>query len=198
MKPLFAVAILSVLGLLLGSAPVKADGFITPSIGANFGGDAGTTLIDAAQDSSKVSYGVAAGWMLNGIFGVEEDFAYAPNFYGHGGGINSSHVLTLMSNALIGVPVGGQHGPGFRPYGSIGLGLINQDVQTPLTLTTFSSNNFGFDAGAGAMGYFSDHFGIRGGVQYFRNFERTNTNAVGLEEGHFSFYRGSVGVVFRF
>jgi len=48
------------------------------------------------------------------------------------------------------------------------------------------------------MGYFADHIGLRGDVRYFRSFQNTETNVVGLEVGHFAFYRASIGVLFRF
>jgi opacity protein-like surface antigen len=187
-----------VLGLLLLTPPVYADGFVAPTIGVNFGGDAGATLIDATQDNSKASYGVVGGFMTDGVFGMEEDFAYGPSFFGKGGPINSSRVATLMTNLLIGIPVGGQHGPGIRPFASIGVGLINRNVDSTVPSASFSSNDFGYDVGAGVMGYFADHIGLRAGVQYFRNFQRTGSNIIGLDAGEFNFFRGSFGVLFRF
>ena len=197
MKPVTAIAA-SILTLLLATSPVYADGFVAPNVGLAFGGDAGATLLDATQDSSKVSFGVAGGFMSDGIFGVEEDFSYAPNFFGKGGSIDSDRTLTLMTNLLIGIPIGGQHGPGVRPYVSVGLGLINRNVDSFVPSSNFSANNLGYDIGAGVMGYFANHVGIRAGVQYFRNFERTGANVIGLDAGEFNFYRGSVGVLFRF
>ena len=202
MKPGCVMAGAFITALLLVAAPAHADSFIVPSIGVNFGGDAGATLIDAAQnsthDSSRVAYGVAAGMMTNGIFGFEEDFAWAPNFFGDGGGVDETRVVTLMTNLLIGVPVGGQRGPGIRPYASAGLGLIHRRVDSSLSLTDFSANDFGYDVGAGVMGYYANHVGVRAGVQYFRNFERTGENVIGLDAGQFNFFRGSIGVLFRF
>ena len=183
---------------LLVTAPVYADGFIVPSIGVNFGGDAGSTLVGATEDSSKVTYGVAAGYMGKGIFGVEEDFSYSPSFFGKGGPIATTRVFTLMTNVIVGIPIGGQTGSGVRPYVSGGLGLINRNVETGLTLPSFSSNQVGYDLGGGVMGYFADHIGLRGDIRYFRNIERTDANVVGIEQGHFNFARASVGVLFRF
>jgi len=202
MQTTWVIASLLNAGLLFVAAPADADGFIVPSVGVNFGGDSGATLIDATQNStqnsSRVSYGVAAGMMTNGIFGFEEDFAWAPNFFGDGGGINETRVMTLMTNVLIGIPVGGQQGPGIRPYAAAGLGLIHRRVDSSVSLTDFSANDFGYDLGAGVMGYFANHVGMRAGVQYFRNFEHTGSNVIGLDAGQFNFFRGSVGVLFRF
>src|SRR5438445_13814093 len=54
-----------------------------------------------------------------GILGGEIDFGFAPDFFDRGGNtklVSSSHVLTLMGNVIIGAPIGGQRGPGLRPY----------------------------------------------------------------------------------
>jgi len=199
MKSVYAIAALCTFGLLLSAAPAHADGFISPSIGVDFGGNAGSTLRGAANNSNKLNVGVAAGWMGGGVFGVEEDFSWAPNFFGSGGAtIDNTRVITLMTNLIAGVPVGGQKGGGVRPYVSAGVGLINQHVSSVGSTGGFSENDFGFDLGAGVMGYFADHVGLRGDVRYFRSFQNTETNVVGLEVGHFAFYRASVGVLFRF
>ena len=197
MKPrVFIPAV--ILGFLLATTSAYADGYIVPSIGVNFGGDAGRTLVGALDDSSKVTYGVAAGYMGKGIFGVEELFSYSPSFFGKGGNITSTRVFTLMTNVIVGIPIGGQTGGGIRPYVSGGLGLINRNVETGLTLPSFSSNQVGYDIGAGLMGYFSDHFGMQGDVRYFRNIESTDLNSIGISQGHFNFAKASVGVLFRF
>lgn len=162
---------------LLPAVPARADGFVSPTVGVDFGGNAGSTL-RGAVNSQKVNVGVAVGWMSAGVFGLEEDFSWAPNFFGSGGTlIDKTRVVTLMTNVIAGVPVGGQKG------GGVG---------------DFSQNDFGFDVGGGVMGYFADHIGPRGDVRYFRSFQDTEANVVGLEVGRFAFYRASVGVLFRF
>jgi hypothetical protein len=199
MRPVYAVGAVCAFGLLLSAAPARADGFVSPSVGVDFGGNAGSTLRGAVNNSQRLNVGAAVGWMSAGVFGMEEDFSWSPNFFGSGGAaIDKTRVLTLMTNVIAGVPVGGQSGGGVRPYVSIGVGVINQHVSTPTGVGEFSQNSFGFDAGAGIMGYFADHIGLRGDVRYFRNFENTDSNLVGLDVGHFAFYRASLGVLFRF
>ena len=199
MKCVHAVAVICTFGFLLSAAPARADGFVSPTVGVDFGGNAGSTLRGAVNNSQKVNWGVAAGWMGAGVFGVEEDFSWAPNFFGSGGTtIDKTRVVTLMTNVIAGIPVGGQSGGGVRPYVSVGVGLINQHVSTPTGVGDISENDFGFNGGAGVMGYFADHIGLRGDVRYFRSFQNTEANVVGLEVGHFAFYRASLGVLFRF
>jgi opacity protein-like surface antigen len=202
MKRTHGFAVLLAAGLLASAAPARADGFISPTIGVNFGGSAGgnlrTATNNAVSDGSKINYGVAAGWMGAGIIGVEEDFQWSPDFFGHGGTVDNSRVITAMTNLILGIPVGGQHGVGIRPYGSLGVGWIGQQINNVTGVGNFSENDFGWDVGAGLMGYFADHVGLRFDYRYFRNFQETSTNTIGLEVGHFAFNRVSAGVLFRF
>ncbi len=198
MRAAYGIAVLLATGLCLTAAPAHADGFVSPTIGVDFAGAAGSTLTGATSNSNKINFGVAAGWMGAGVAGIEEDFSYAPNFYGSGGTLDTTHVATLMTNFILGAPIGGQHGGGVRPYGSIGVGWIGQGVSTANGIGNFTSNNFGFDLGVGLMGYFADHIGLRGDVRYFRNFTSNSSNTVGLSVGTFDFFRASIGVLFRF
>ena len=202
MRPAFGFAVLFATSLLAAPMLAHADGFISPNVGVNFGGQAGGTLrtaaSGAANDGNKINWGVAAGWMGAGVIGVEEDFALSPNFFGSGGNIDNSRVVTLMTNVIVGAPIGGQRGGGIRPYGAIGVGWINQNITTLNGVGNFSENDFGWDIGVGVMGYFADHIGLRADYRYFRNFQETTTNVIGLQVGHFSFNRASVGVLFRF
>ena len=102
-----------------------------------------------------------------------------------------------MSNFILGAPIGGQHGAGIRPFASIGVGWINQNIKTTTGIGDFTENDFGWDVGAGVMGYFATNVGLRFDYRYFRNFQETNTNVIGLQNGHFAFNRASVGVLFR-
>src|SRR6516164_7436239 len=133
-------------GLLLSAAPARADGFVSPTVGVDFGGNAGSTLRGAVNNSNKLNVGAAVGWMSAGVFGLEEDFSWSPNFFGSGGTvIDKTRVITLMTNAIAGIPVGGQSGGGVRPYVSVGVGLIQQHVSTPSGVGDVSENDFGFN-----------------------------------------------------
>jgi hypothetical protein len=61
-----------------------------------------------------------------------------------------------------------------------------------------TKNDFGFDVGGGVMGFFNTNVGIRGDVRYFRSFSGSSDNVTGLGLSEFSFWRGSVGVSFKF
>jgi opacity protein-like surface antigen len=137
-----------------------------------------------------------------GILGWEADLAYTPQFFENGTDnvtfADSDNVSTVMGNVIIGIPVGGQHGKGVRPYAAAGVGLMKTRVEDATQLFNVDNNSFGYDLGAGVMGFMTDHIGLRGDVRYFRSFQNTEANVVGLEVGHFAFYRASLGVLFRF
>jgi hypothetical protein len=56
------------------------------------------------------------------------------------------------------------------------------------------------DLGFGAMGFMTDHVGFRGDVRYFRDLQDTERDGDGsfsLATGNFDFWRGTVGLTFR-
>ena len=100
---------------------------------------------------------------------------------------------------LLGAPIGGQTGPGFRPYLTAGFGLIRQRVDGFQDLAEFSSNNWGYSIGGGAFIFLGTKFGVRGDFRYFRSLTSDNEALIPiLREGTFNFTRGTVGLVFRF
>ncbi len=175
--------------LVLSPLPARADGFISPWVGSNFGN---------SSAEGRTAVGASAGWMGAGVIGGEFDFGYAPNFFGSTGNFGDNHVMTGMANLILGIPVGGQHGAGIRPFASGGLGFIRTSIGGPAENDSFTDNKFSFNAGAGIMGYFSDHLGLRGDVRYFRNIkDNTTTNDFNLDLGGFHFWRAAFGVVIR-
>ena len=116
---------LALSGLFLMGTPgrASADWLLTPFIGANFGGNADFGSFDDFDDEfeRRVDMGASLGWMGGGIVGFEVDFGWSPNFFENTVGpgnfeFGDSNVTTLMGNVLVGIPVGGQTGPGVRPY----------------------------------------------------------------------------------
>jgi hypothetical protein len=198
----FVVVTALALATLLSAAAAHADGFITPFVGVNFGGSTNDKFVDSVNDNSKVNWGVGLGYMGGGIIGFEEEISYSPKFFAPGVVIGQVNVLTVMSNLIIGIPIGGQQGGGVRPYVVGGFGLFRTDVDKASSLFRSSINDYGFDLGGGVMGYFSNHFGIRGDVRYFRNLKTSedadNPVGIAISKGNLNFLRGSIGIVLRF
>jgi hypothetical protein len=57
------------------------------------------------------------------------------------------------------------------------------------------NSEFGFNVGAGAMGFFTDHVGIRGDVRYLRSFvDPDEDNEFDLGVGNFDYWRAARGL----
>lgn len=181
----------SAAALVLAPMQARADGFVTPWVGSAFGSNI---------KNGQTTVGVSAGGMGAGIIGGEADFGWSPSFFGTKSDFGNNTVMNLMGNLIIGVPIGGQHGAGIRPYVVGGAGLIRSQIDGGTIARVSSSNNmFGWDAGGGVMGYFSDHVGLRGDVRYLRAISdlTTNVSSIDFNGDKLHFWRATVGVTFR-
>jgi opacity protein-like surface antigen len=188
-------ASVAVLSLLAGTArEARAqEGFISPFIGYDFGGDASCPDITGCEDK-RLNAGFSLG-VTGNVFGFEEEFAWASDFFGTAPGLSSS-VFTAMSNAMF-VP---RIGP-VRPYLLAGLGLLKTHVElNPSSLLTSNNNNFGWDVGGGLMINFGRHFGVRGDVRYFHSFQNLELPVlpVTLNGEKLDYGRASGALMFRF
>jgi hypothetical protein len=177
--------------LVVAPTQARADGFVTPWVGSGFG---------SSISNGQTTVGVDAGAMGAGIIGGEVDFGYSPSFFGTTSDFGHNSVIDLMGNVIVGIPIGGQVGPGIRPYAVAGLGLIRTQLDGGSFANISSSDNmFGWDAGVGVMGFFGDHFGLQGDVRYLRGTHDFNatTRTLDFNDNMFHFWRASIGVVFR-
>ena len=165
------------LSLLLGAvapATARADGMIIPFIGVNFGGNSGKELSQAI-DVERFDWGASFSFMGGGVLGIEADFAHSPDFYGRTD-IGGSSVLTATGNLLIGIPIGGQTGVGFRPYVLAGLGVVRSKIDAFGDLLSLDDTKPAWDFGGGAMFFFGTHVGLRAEVRYFRTFSALDSD----------------------
>jgi opacity protein-like surface antigen len=176
---------------VLAPLPARADAFVIPWVGSAFG---------STISNGQTTFGVSAGAMGAGIVGGEADFGWSPSYFGTKSDFGSNTVLDLMANVILGVPVGGQHGAGIRPYVVGGLGLIRTQIDGgSIARVSSSTNMLGWDAGGGVMGYFSDHVGLRGDLRYLRATSDLSTGVTSFDLGgnRLHFWRASIGVVIR-
>ena len=184
------------LGIVTPSA-AHADGMIIPFYGVNFGGDSGQALGNAI-DAKRYNWGVTFAYMGAGVLGLEADIGRSPDFYGRTD-IGGSSVFTATGNLLLGIPIGGQTGVGFRPYGLVGLGVIRSKVDAFSDVLSLDNSKAAFDFGGGAMFFFGTHVGVRGEVRYFRTFSDLAFDIINVDRGgRLDFTRGSVGPILRF
>jgi len=180
--------------LLWAPASASAQGYLTAFVGGNFGGDSGVSLDESIDDTSRLNFGARLGILGGGIFGGEFDVGYTPDFYGKGTVFDSSGVLTVMGNVVVGLPLGP-----VRPYFVGGIGLIRRTVtyapgEGPGSVT---DSRAAYSIGGGVNLFVSEHVGINVDLRYFRNFT-TGNSLVDLPDDTFNFARGSLGITFRF
>jgi hypothetical protein len=199
------VIIIAAVALVVSAAaPSKAsaDWLFTPFLGATFGGSADVGgSADTLKDDfeRKLNYGASLAWMGGGALGFEVDFGYSPNFFGLPADnsnfnlVGDGNVTTLMGNLVVGAPLGG-----VRPYASGGIGLLASKVDNPSQFfDKASTQDLGMDAGGGVM-FLANNIGLRGDLRYFRSLHNSDPNGVDLSLGDFKFWRGTIGVTFRF
>ena len=189
---------LTILIGLVTSAPARADGMIIPFFGANFGGNSGKELASAI-DANRIDWGASFAFMSGGVLGLEGDIGQSPDFYGKTS-VGKSSVLTATGNLLVGIPFGGQKGFGFRPYALVGAGVLRSNLDAFGNPSGVDTNSAVWDVGGGAMFFFSNHFGLRGDLRYFRTFNSVDFGPIDVTLGqrHINFARASAGLVLRF
>jgi opacity protein-like surface antigen len=201
-RKLFMTGALALAVSAITPAKASADWLFTPFIGSNFGGsaDLGTPGEDFNDEfNRKLTYGASFEWMGGGIVGFGVDFGYSPNFFGitDSNGIDlvgDGNVTTLMGNVIVGAPLGA-----VRPYASGGLGMIKTHVDNAGQFFDMNRSDLGFDVGAGVMGFFNDNVGLRGDIRYFRAVnDNSGSDSIDVSLGSFKFWRGTVGVTFKF
>jgi opacity protein-like surface antigen len=187
--------------ILATATDARAQAYVAPLIGYDYGGDSGCPEISNCEDK-KVNYGVGFGAM-GAMFGIEQEIAYAQNFFGEAPGLQSS-VLTVMSSLMI--------GPNLkvaRPYFLVGMGLIKTNIElTPASLIGSllgtDNNSFGWDVGGGVMIFFGPHIGIRGDIRHFHTFndldvlEELEQYGISFGGKKLSFGRAAAALVIQF
>jgi opacity protein-like surface antigen len=172
------------LALHASAASANAGAYVTPFVGAAFGG---------RTSDSKVTYGgslMFAG--ESGILGFAVDFGYTPHFFGSEG-LGSNNVTTLMGDLVL-------LSPGrTRLYGSAGVGLLKTRVEDASGFFNVDSNELGFNAGGGILFMAGDHLGIQGDVRYFRQLtDPTPDDGFDIDLGNLDFWRATGGLAIRF
>ena len=187
---LFGTALIALLMPVLAPNGAYAQGFVSPLIGYDFGGDSSCPKIRGCEEKKR-NIGVSIGSLRN-VFGSELEIAYAKNFFG-GVPDMSSSVRTVMGNMLL-AP---QFGP-VRPYALIGLGQIKARAEFLPTAQESTDNHFGWNVGGGLMIFPSRHVGVRGEIRYFHAFQDLELPGISLADRKLDFGRAAAGVVFRF
>jgi opacity protein-like surface antigen len=187
------VLFIGVLLLFAAVTPSRAQGFISPLIGYDFGGNSGCPQISNCEDK-RTNLGIAVGKM-GAILGVEEEFADAKNFFGSVGD-QSSSVITLMTNVMVVPALGRVH-----PYLLGGLGLMKTHVEfTRTDVLSTSNNSLAWDLGGGVTILFTRRVGVRGDIRHFHSAKSFTIPFVGTSptNENLTFGRASGALVLAF
>jgi opacity protein-like surface antigen len=187
------VLFIGVLLLFAAATPSRAQGFISPLIGYDFGGNSGCPQISNCEDK-RTNLGIAVGKM-GAILGVEEEFADAKNFFGSVGE-QSSSVITVMTNVMVVPALGRVH-----PYLLGGLGLMKTHVEfTRTDVLTTSNNSLAWDIGGGVTILFTRHVGVRGDIRHFHSAKSFTIPFIGTSptNENLTFGRASGALVLAF
>ncbi len=177
-------SVLAAAAVLAVPAVAGADGFLSPYIGVNFGGD--TT-------KKTTVYGGALGFVGQKA-GFEIDFGYTPEFFGDETLGVDGKLVTVMGNVIL----GGKRG-GFSPYVAFGGGLIrtNISVLDDVLDLEAAKNSIGGNFGGGFFAG-GKTVTLRADVRYFRAFNFDDgldlDLDLGIIEDTLGFWRGTVGV----
>ena len=183
----FAAAALALALVAATPRAAHADWWLTPYLGMTFGGD---------TPNEQVNFGLSAAFLGSGIFGVEVDASLTPNFFETDSDlVNDSNVSTLMANLMVAAPAASP----LRPYVSGGAGIIRSKATSVGNFFELDDNSFGVNLGAGVLAQTGSRVGIRGDVRYFRALQDSEGgDDFDLDLSGFNFWRGTLGVTFRF
>ena len=192
-----SLALIALTACVMGlTAPrALAQGFISPSFGYNFSGDAGCrTALDCKEKNWNWGFSMGA---LGPVVGIEAELGYDGEFTGQTAD-ESVSVLTVMGNFMVAPKISI-----VQPYGLIGLGLIKTDAENKITAVSDSQNQIGWTIGGGLIVYVHKHVGLKGDIRYYHSFqalELLNIDNIDLarDENKIDFGRASFGVVFKF
>jgi len=188
-----------ILTLVAGvAAPATAQVVLFPHLDASVAGDVETTRGGAG---ASVGYHLPA-WRGLGV-GLELDAAWHGHFFRdrdvahlvpEGVDLNTDALL-LMGQLVL--PVSIPRAPIWRPYGTVGLGVIHALFTAPGNESyDTDQDNLTFAAGVGMMHQLTRLLGLRADLRYYHAFVDEHASHGGYFEDY-SFWAVSVGVTFQ-
>jgi hypothetical protein len=188
-----------IVALILGvAAPANAQLVLSPHVNAKVAGDV---------ETERGGAGVSLGYYLPAWRGLGVGFELGAGWYGHffrdedvadlvpeGVDLNTD-ALILMSNLVM--PVSIPRAPIWRPYATVGLGVIHAVFTVPGGEEyDTDQDNLTLNAGVGVMHQLSQVLGLRTDVRYFHAFVDEQAQKGGYFEDY-GFWDVSVGVTLQ-
>ena len=185
--------------LLTCARPAAAEEWhFTPMAGVTFLGNTSIVDIENATGSVHAQLGGSVALLTNGIFGLEAVAVYVPGFFESDAIdlVKSSRSYSLMANVVITAPQRWTE-YGLRPFVSGGFGLLHASVEDNNDVLPAKANLSAFNVGGGAIGFLSQHTGLRFDLRYFSSLRQADSAAPAFGRPHMRYMTFSVGVVFR-
>ena len=182
----------AVAACLLAALPYRAEaqGFISPSFGYNFAGDAGCRTATDCRNKNW-NWGGSFG-ALGSFVGFEVEFTHAGEFTGDRP--NPTSVTTLMGNFMLAPRISI-----VQPYGLVGMGAIRTKAEG-ITDATDSKTQVGWTIGGGLLVFVQQHVGLKGDVRYYHSFQALDLLGIDLahDQNKVDFGRAALGVLLKF
>ncbi len=202
MRPRRALSALLLVLALAPASPAAAEWHLVPLVGLTFHANTNAASVEPVPIPKHVNIGGAVTLLGKGIFGVEGMTVFTSGFLGVDPAtpspIQSSRVFGLAGNAVLTTP---KHLTEYslRPYVSGGIGFMRLDIATvPGGEALSIHENFpALNIGGGAVGFFTEHTGVRFDFRYYKRIGQTTPGPSVLDHPEVSFMTLSVGVVIR-
>ena len=181
---------------------------ITPMLGVTFRGNTSLVDIQNATGATHKEFGGAFTILSQGIFGAEGVVSWTPGFFhvdrpkgrdgeplDTAGLVTSSYAFSTMGNIVVAAPR--RYTEYFlRPFVSAGFGALRASVTDKAGLGE-SHTLLGFDVGGGAVGFLTEHTGVRFDLRYYSNVHRPAPQGAAVGPVHLRYMVASIGLVFR-
>lgn len=186
--------------LLSPVAPASADIFVSPFLGVKFNG--GTNELDFNNDvgarDTKMAVGLSGVVVMDKGLGFELEIAHQPRFFERtvNNLVTRSGVTTISGNVMLAAPISITR-ESLRPYIVGGLGWMHASANNGIGFLEFNNDFLGLSLGVGAVGFIGDVTGLRFDLRYLKSISSNDVSDVSGESARVSFWRATVGVVFR-
>jgi hypothetical protein len=184
--------------IVLCPSPARADFFVSPFIGLKFKGATNEFDPENGASETKMTLGAAATLVADKGPGLEVEVGYNPRFFERAERnlVANSGVTTLFGNVIVALPLSVTR-ESLRPYAVGGLGWIHASANDLIGFEPFSNDFLGLALGGGAIGFVTDTTGVRFDLRYLKSVSSGDVSELNQESARISFWRATVGLVFR-
>ncbi|MEZ5419976.1 MAG: hypothetical protein R2708_21890 [Vicinamibacterales bacterium] len=184
----------------LTPAPARADVFVSPFLGVKFRGATNQLDLDESNGvrETKSAVGISGVVVSDDGPGLEIDIAHQSRFFEGADDslVTRSGVTTLSANVMLAAPIAWTR-ESLRPFAVAGLGWMHAASNDQISLNPIKNDYLGLTMGVGAVGFLTDVVGLRFDLRYLKSVSSADTAELTGRVARLSFWRATIGVVFR-